>query len=104
MPLRGYIYCLGGGHTDTHTTHTHEHINVWDFRKPGACCGRCAPDLTIIESNVTRMLEQSVFIPSTSLWSSPVIMVSNNDGSWRFCVDYFKLNMVTHQGAYPLPK
>ena len=57
-----------------------------------------------IESEVTRMLEQSVITPSTSPWSSPVVMVRKNDGSWRFCVDYRKLNLVTHRDAYPLPR
>ena len=57
-----------------------------------------------IESEVTRMLEQSVIRPSTSPWSSPVVMVRKNDGSWRFCVDYRKLNSVTHRDAYPLPR
>ena len=57
-----------------------------------------------IESEVTRMLEQSVIRPSASPWSSPVVMVRKNDGSWRFCVDYRKLNSVTHRDAYPLPR
>ena len=31
-------------------------------------------------------------------------MVRKKDNSWGFCVDYRKLNSVTHRGAYPLPR
>ena len=29
-------------------------------------------------------------------------MVKKKDGSWRFCVDYHKLNEATHLDTYPL--
>ena len=50
------------------------------------------------------MLDQGVVRPSTSPWSSPIVMVRKKDGSWRFCVDYRKVNAVTRQDAYPLPR
>ena len=56
-----------------------------------------------VNEEVTKMLGKGVVRPSTSPWSSPVVM-AKKDGTWRFCVDYRKLNAVTHQDAYPLPR
>ena len=53
---------------------------------------------------VAKMQEHDVIEPSTSPWSSPVVLVQKKDGSLRFCVDYRKLNNVTLKDSYPLPR
>lgn len=58
----------------------------------------------VIEQHVTDMLQKKVIEHSSSPWSSPVVLVKKQDGSWRFCVDYQRLNSVTRKDAYPLPR
>ena len=50
------------------------------------------------------MLSQGVIQPSTSPWSSPIVLVKKKDGSYHFCIDYRKLHLVTKQDANPLPR
>jgi len=66
------------------------------------CVPEALKDTVTLEVNC--MLEQNIIRPSSSPWSSPVVMVQKKDGSWRFCIDYRKLNSVTHCDAYPLPR
>ena len=33
-----------------------------------------------------------------------IVMVKKKDGTWRFCVDYRKVNAITHHDAHPLPR
>ena len=50
------------------------------------------------------MLDQGVIRPSHSPWASPIVLVRKKDGTFRFCIDYRKLNSVTIRDAHPLPR
>jgi len=51
-----------------------------------------------------NMLLRDVFQSSNSPWASIIVVVMKKDGSARFCIDYRKLNSITHKDAYPLPR
>jgi len=50
------------------------------------------------------MERAGVIEPSTSPWSSPVVIAKKKDGRPRFCIDFRKVNEVTEKDAYPLPQ
>jgi hypothetical protein len=57
-----------------------------------------------IERNIQELLAADIIEPAVSPWASNVLLVKKKDGTWRFCVDYRKLNDVTRKEAYPLPR
>ena len=57
-----------------------------------------------VSAEIKKMLNQGVIRESNSPWSSAVVMVRKKDNTWRFCVDYRKLNSQTQKDAYPLPR
>ena len=55
------------------------------------------------DSELNRMLEMGVLIPSDSQWASTLHMQKKADGTWRPCGDFRALNAITEKDAYPVP-
>ncbi|CAG2255790.1 Retrovirus-related Pol polyprotein from transposon 17.6,Retrovirus-related Pol polyprotein from transposon 297 [Mytilus edulis] len=59
----------------------------------------------VVNDNIDKMLENKVIEPSHSPWAAGIVLVKKKDDTYRFCVDYRKLNSVTiNKDAYPLPR
>lgn len=59
---------------------------------------------TVIQQHVQEMLDDGVIEESSSPWAAPVVLVRKKDGSWRFCIDFRKLNKITKRDTYPMPR
>ena len=57
-----------------------------------------------VQRQVKGLLDKGLIEPASGAWSSPVVLVRKKDGTWRFCVDYRRLNAVNQYDAYLLPR
>ena len=56
-----------------------------------------------IREQVREMLADGLIEPSSSPYSSPIVMAKKKNGEYRFCVDFRRLNSVTKSRAQNLP-
>jgi Reverse transcriptase (RNA-dependent DNA polymerase) len=56
-----------------------------------------------IENIIEDLLQKSFIQPSSSPFSSLVLLVKKNDNTWRLCIDYRQLNTTTIKNKYPIP-
>ncbi|MCG8110256.1 MAG: reverse transcriptase family protein, partial [Candidatus Thiodiazotropha taylori] len=57
-----------------------------------------------VREHLKEMIEAGAIRPSTSPYSSNVVIVRKKDGTIRFCVDFRKLNNRTIKDAYAIPR
>jgi hypothetical protein len=75
-----------------------------DARPPNSKPYRYSPlQKDEIERQVHDMLRSGVITHSMSPYAAPVLLVKKKDGSWRFCIDFRRLNLVTIKNKFPLP-
>ena len=57
-----------------------------------------------MKKELDEMLEKGIIEATSREWASPIVMVKKKDGSLRLCVDYRRLNAVSHIDDYPMPR
>ncbi|GKE88401.1 putative reverse transcriptase domain-containing protein, partial [Tanacetum coccineum] len=55
-----------------------------------------------LSTQLQELSDKGFIRPSSSPWGAQVLFVKKKDGSFRMCIDYYKLNKLTVKNRYPL--
>ena len=87
------------------TDFIHHHINTSTEIPIRQRAYRTSPAMRVeIQKQVDDLLQRGIIEESYSPWASPIVMVKKKDDTYRFCVDYRKLNAVTVRDSHPIPR
>lgn len=56
-----------------------------------------------VDTQIQEWLDKGIIRPSTSEFSSPLVLVKKKNGNTRICIDFRKLNKQVVRDRYPLP-
>ena len=88
---------LGASHLAEHTIDVGDHPPIkqkYHVRSP-AVMGE-------MNKLMDKQIEQKLFEPSNSAWSSPVVMARKSNSIYRLCIDFREISQVTKKDAYLL--
>src|SRR6218665_3959182 len=57
-----------------------------------------------VNTEITSLLEQSIIEETNSPWAAPILVVRKPGGTGRHCFDYRRLNNLTEQDLFPMPR
>ena len=85
----GVKHCIDSGH--------HRPIRSRPYRHP--------PHLRqIIRDQIQQMLNDKIISPSTSPWSSSIVLVrKKGSNNFLFCIDFRPINKISDRDNFPLP-
>ena len=98
------VFDLPTGLPPSHGEHDHSIPLILGSQQPNVCPYRYPfAQNNEIEKIIQELLTVGVIHPSTSSYSSPMLMVLKKEGDWRMCPDFRALNKLTIKEKFPIP-
>ena len=78
--------------------------------KPGSKSVRQVPyrlhpeKLRMVNQEIDELLKLGIIEESDSPWAAPILVVPKQDGTGRLCTDFRKLNALTVEDPFPMPR